>query len=148
MWRSFWPGASGPWQRCRRRTEEAINEVPGVGPSIAQAVSGFFAAPRNRKLVERLARAGLQQDEPRAVAVGGPLRDKTYVITGTLPSLSRPQATDLIEQAGGRVAGSVSKKTDAVVAGEDAGGKLEKARALKVEVIDEAELLRRVGRAP
>ncbi len=128
--------------------EETINEVPGVGPSIAQAVSGFFAAPRNRKLVERLAGAGLQQDEPRAVAVGGPLRDKTYVITGTLPSLSRPQATDLIEQAGGRVAGSVSKKTDAVVAGEDAGGKLEKARALKVEVIDEAELLRRVGRAP
>ena len=71
---------------------------------------------------------------------------KAYVLTGTLPTLCAAEATELIEQAGGRVAGSVSKKTDAVVAGADAGSKLEKARALGVEVIDEAELLRRVGR--
>lgn len=127
---------------------EVVTEVPGVGPSIALAVTGFFAAPRNRTLVERLTLAGVRQEEPRAVAAGGPLRDQTYVITGTLPTLSRPQATDLIEQAGGRVAGSVSRKTDAVVAGEDAGSKLEKAKALGVEVIDEAELLRRVGQGP
>jgi DNA ligase (NAD+) len=138
----------GTMAALQAASEEAITEVPGVGPSIAQAVTGFFAAPGNRTLAERLARAGVRQDEPRAVAAGGPLRDKTYVITGTLPTLSRPQATDLIEQAGGRVAGSVSKKTDAVVAGEDAGSKLEKARALGVEIIDETELLRRVGRAP
>jgi len=70
------------------------------------------------------------------------------VLTGTLPTLSRVQAAELIESAGGRVAGSVSKKTDAVVAGAEAGGKLEKARALGVEIIDEQELLRRLGRTP
>ena len=69
------------------------------------------------------------------------------MLTGTLPTLARAQATELIEGAGGRVAGSVSKKTDAVVAGADAGGKLDKARALGVEIIDEDELLRRVGRS-
>ena len=107
---------------------------------------GFFGEPRNRRLIERLERAGLTFVEPRAAEAGGALAGKAYVLTGTLPTLSRSEATELIEQAGGRVAGSVSKKTDAVVAGADAGGKLEKARALGVEVIDEAELLRRVGR--
>ena len=125
---------------------EAINDVPGVGGAIAEAVVGFFGEPRNRQLIERLERAGLNFTEPRASEAGGALAGKTYVITGTLPTLSRSEATDLVEQAGGRVAGSVSKKTDAVVAGADAGGKLEKARTLGVEVIDEAELLRRVGR--
>jgi DNA ligase (NAD+) len=74
------------------------------------------------------------------------LAGKTYVLTGSLPTLSRSQATSLIEEAGGRVGGSVSKKTDALVAGEDAGSKLEKAKELGVEVIDEAELLRRAKR--
>ncbi len=127
-------------------SEEAINDVPGIGGAIAEAVVGFFGEPRNRRLIERLERAGLTFVEPRAAEAGGALAGKAYVLTGTLPTLSRSEATDLIEQAGGRVAGSVSKKTDAVVAGADAGGKLEKARALGVEVIDEAELLRRVGR--
>jgi DNA ligase (NAD+) len=81
--------------------------------------------------------------EPRAVRAGGPLAGKTYVLTGTLPTLGRQEATELIEAAGGRVTGSVSKKTDAVVAGTEAGGKLEKAKSLGVEVIDEDELLRR-----
>ncbi len=75
------------------------------------------------------------------------LSGRTYVLTGTLPTLSRTDATSLIEGAGGRVAGTVSKKTDALVAGDEAGSKLEKAKELGVEVIDEVELLRRVGRA-
>jgi DNA ligase (NAD+) len=127
-------------------SEEAINDIPGIGGAIAEAVVGFFGEPRNRRLIERLEKAGLTFTEPRAAEAGGALAGKAYVLTGTLPTLSRSEATDLIEQAGGRVAGSVSKKTDAVVAGADAGGKLEKARTLGVEVIDEAELLRRVGR--
>ena len=125
---------------------EAINEVPGVGGAIAEAVVAFFGEHRNQQLVRRLERAGLHLSEPRAATAGGPLVGKAYVVTGTLPTLSRGQATELIEAAGGRVAGSVSRKTDAVVAGAEAGGKLEKAQSLGVEIIDEAELLRRVGR--
>jgi DNA ligase (NAD+) len=125
---------------------DAIEAVPGVGPTIAQAVTAFFQEERNRTLVERLGRLGLTMTEPRATPRGGSLDGKTYVLTGTLPSLSRSEAAALIEAAGGRVSGSVSRKTDAVVAGADAGGKLDKARTLGVEIIDEAELLRRVGR--
>jgi DNA ligase (NAD+) len=126
--------------------EAAINDVPGVGGAIAEAVVAFFGEPRNQQLIARLRKAGLTFTEPRAATADGPLVGKTYVLTGTLPTLSRGQATELVEAAGGRVAGSVSKKTDAVVAGTEAGGKLEKAQALGVEIIDEAELLRRVGR--
>ncbi len=127
-------------------TEEAINAVNGIGPAIAEAVASFFAEQRNRTLIGRLEEYGLTLVEPRATDADGPLAGKSYVLTGTLPTLSRGQATELIESAGGRVAGSVSKKTDAVVAGEEAGGKLDKARALGVEIIDESELLRRLGR--
>lgn len=126
-------------------TREEIEAVPGVGPIIAEAVEEYFRMPSTRDLVERLTRAGLTVTEGTAVRSDGPLAGKTYVLTGTLPTLSRQDATDLIERAGGRVAGSVSRKTDAVVAGEEAGSKLEKARLLGVEVIDEAELQRRVG---
>ena len=136
----------GSMRALMRASAEQINEVPGVGSAIAEAVTAFFAEQRNRELIARLERSGLEFTEPRAAAADGPLLGKTYVLTGTLPTLSRGQATELIESAGGRVAGSVSKKTDAVVAGQDAGGKLEKATSLGVEVIDEAELLRRVGR--
>jgi DNA ligase (NAD+) len=125
-------------------TEAEINDVPGIGGAIAEAVVHFFGERRNRTLIERLRKAGLTFTEPAAVQEGGPLSGKTYVLTGTLPTLSRPEATALIERAGGRVAGSVSKKTDAVVAGEEAGGKLDKAKALGIEVITEAELRRRV----
>jgi DNA ligase (NAD+) len=136
----------GTMDALRRATEQDINDVPGVGGAIAEAVAAFFAEPRNLELVGRLERAGLEFSEPRAASADGRLKGQTYVLTGTLPTLSRSQAAELIESAGGRVAGSVSKKTDAVVAGTEAGGKLEKARALGVEIIDEAELLRRVGR--
>jgi DNA ligase (NAD+) len=136
----------GTMRALMKATEAEINEVPGVGGAIAEAVAAFFAEPRNVELIARLERAGLTFAEPRATTAGGPLAGRTYVLTGSLPTLARGEATELIESAGGRVAGSVSKKTDAVVAGADAGGKLEKARALGVEIIDEAELLRRVGR--
>jgi DNA ligase (NAD+) len=129
-------------------TEAEINDVPGIGGAIAEAVAHFFGERRNRTLIERLRKAGLNFTEPAAVKQGGALAGKTYVLTGTLPTLSRGEATALIERAGGRVSGSVSKKTDAVVAGVEAGGKLDKAKALGVEIIDEAELLRRVGKAP
>ncbi|HET7468624.1 MAG TPA: NAD-dependent DNA ligase LigA [Gemmatimonadales bacterium] len=137
----------GTMDALMQADEAAINDVPGVGGAIAEAVVAFFAERRNQALIERLRKAGLDFTEPRATSTDGALLGQTYVLTGTLPTLSRTQATELIESAGGRVAGSVSKKTDAVVAGEEAGGKLEKARALGVEIIDEAELLRRVGKA-
>jgi len=129
-------------RRLAGATVEEINGVPGVGLTIAEAVVSFFQ--NNGKLVEELETLGLNLAEPRITVSEGPLVGKTYVITGTLPSLSRAEATRLIEQAGGRVSGSVSKKTDAVVAGGEAGGKLEKAQQLGVAIIDEAELLRRV----
>jgi DNA ligase (NAD+) len=83
--------------------------------------------------------------EPRSVSVGGALAGMTFVVTGTLPTLSRTEATELIESQGGRVTSGVSKATTAVVVGEDAGSKLDKARALGIETIDEAELRRRAG---
>jgi len=110
---------------------------------IAEAVAGFFHEKRNAKLIERLDTRGVNMKEPTAVEAGGPLTGQTYVITGTLPSLSRQDATRLIESAGGHVADGVSKRTTAVVVGDDAGSKLDKARALGIPVIDEAELLRR-----
>lgn len=122
-----------------------VNDVPGIGPAIAEAVTAFFHDPSNRALIARLGEYGLTLSEPNAVAEGGALSGRTYVLTGTLATLTRARAAELIERAGGRVAGSVSKQTSAVVAGGDAGGKLDKARTLGVEVIDEAELLRRVG---
>jgi DNA ligase (NAD+) len=133
-------------QALMQASEGTINDVPGVGPTIARAVAAFFSEPRNVDLIGRLERSGLTFTEPGAAGGDGALSGKTYVLTGTLATLSRPEATALIESAGGRVAGSVSKKTDAVVAGEEAGSKLEKAKELGVEVIDEDELLRRVGR--
>ncbi len=134
----------GTMRALARAKAEEINEIRGVGPAIAEAVAGFFAEPRNRKLVERLERLGLTMKEPAAAAERkGPLAGQSYVITGTLPSLSRTQAAELIEAAGGHVTDSVSKKTTALVVGAEAGSKLDKAKALGVPIIDEAEVLRR-----
>jgi DNA ligase (NAD+) len=133
-------------QALMTASEDTINAVQGIGPTIASAVVAFFAEPRNTDLIARLEQSGLTFAEPGAAGGDGPLSGRTYVLTGTLPTLSRTEATALVESAGGRVAGSVSKKTDALVAGEEAGSKLDKAKELGVEVIDEAELLRRVGR--
>ena len=103
-----------------------ILNVRGIGATIANGVVAYFSDPGGKKLVEKLRRAGLNFTEPRAVAAGGALSGKTIVITGTLPTLSRTKATSLIEAAGGRVTGSVSKSTDFLLAGEEAGSKLEK----------------------
>jgi DNA ligase (NAD+) len=133
----------GTMKALAKAPAEAINEIRGIGPAIAEAVAGFFAEPRNRKLIERLEKLGLTMKEPVAATSGGPLAGQTYVITGTLPTLSRPKAKELIEAAGGHVTDSVSTKTTALVVGADAGSKAEKATALGIEQIDEAELLRR-----
>ncbi|MBI2681959.1 MAG: NAD-dependent DNA ligase LigA [Acidobacteriales bacterium] len=123
---------------------EQLMEVEGVGPNVAAGVREFFDEPKNVKLVERLRKAGLTM-KGEARKRGTKLADKTFVITGTLPSYSRDEAKRLIEDAGGKVSGSVSKKTDYVLAGSDPGSKLDKARELKVEVIDEAALKRMIG---
>jgi len=138
----------GAMAALRDAPVEAINDVPGVGPIIAEAVHGFFRAPRNRRLIERLEQLGLTMDEPEAAPAGGALTGMTVVLTGTLPTLSRTEATALVERAGGHASGTVTKKTSFVVAGEEAGSKLDKANALGIPVIDEAELLRRVGPRP
>jgi DNA ligase (NAD+) len=121
---------------------EALSEVNDVGPVVAQSIRTFFEQPHNREVVEQLRACGLswEEGEPAARAPQ-PLAGKTFVLTGTFPTLSRDQAKDLLEAAGAKVAGSVSKKTDYVVAGAEAGSKLEKAQALGVAVIDEAGML-------
>lgn len=131
-------------EAIRQATEERIASVHGIGDVIARSVADYFADRTSAGLVDRLAVRKLTFQEPDAVAADGALRGQTVVITGTLPTLSRQQAATLIEQAGGRVADSVSKKTSFVLAGEAPGSKLEKARTLGIDVIDEAELRRRL----
>ena len=139
----------GTMQRLAKAAADEIGSIRGVGPAIAEAVAGFFATPANRSLIERLGKLGLGMKEPRGAAAGPePLAGQTYVITGTLPSLSRDAATKLIESAGGHVTDGISTKTTALVAGRDAGSKLERARTLDIPIIDEAELLRRATPKP
>lgn len=126
-------------------SEEEIAAVHGIGDVIAKSVVAYFRDPSARRLTDRLRVMGLTLDEERPTMTGGALRGCTVVITGTLPTLSRQQAIQLVEQHGGRVTDSVSKKTSFVLAGEAPGSKLEKARALGVDVIDEAGLRRRLG---
>jgi DNA ligase (NAD+) len=135
----------GTLDEIARASAEEIGAVRGVGPIIAEGVVQYFGDDGARRLIEKLRKAGANFTEPRQVAAGGALAGKTVVITGTLPTLTRPKATEAVERAGGRVTSSVSKATSFVVAGEEAGSKLEKARTLGVEVIDEAELLSRIG---
>ena len=125
-------------------TEEDVLAIHGIGEILARSLVSWFADEKAQKLVARLADRGLTMVEPRSEDAGSALKGLTVVITGTLPSLSRDEATALVESNGGRVSSSVSKKTSFVVAGEEAGSKLEKARQLGVEVVDEAELMRRV----
>ncbi|OYU79106.1 MAG: DNA ligase (NAD(+)) LigA, partial [Burkholderiales bacterium PBB5] len=134
----------GAIDRLMDATQEQLQAVPDVGPVVAHSIHTFFAQPHNREVVEQLRAAGITwaEHEPSAAADAAalPLAGKTLVLTGTLPTLGREDAKALIEAAGGKVAGSVSKKTFAVVAGEEAGSKLDKARELGITVLDEAGL--------
>jgi len=131
----------GSLDRVMDASVEQLLEVRDVGPIVAQSIRTFFEQPHNREVVEQLRAAGIRWDEhegaARADAAALPLAGKTLVLTGTLPTLSREQAKEIIEAAGGKVAGSVSKKTHYVVAGEEAGSKLDKARELGITVLDE-----------
>ena len=122
--------------------EEKLQEAEEVGPKVSESIRQFFHERRNRELVERLRQAGLtfeHQIKPKKAS--GPLAGKVFVLTGTLPNITREEAKERIEAAGGKVTGSVSKKTDYVVAGADPGSKLDKANSLGVPVIGEPELL-------
>lgn len=121
--------------------QETLQEAEEVGPKVAHSIRQYFNEPRNRELVEKLRQAGLTFEHTIERKDGGPFEGKTFVLTGTLPSLTREDAKARIEIAGGKVTGSVSKKTDYVVAGEDAGSKLTKAQMLGVPVLGERELL-------
>ena len=139
----------GQLDRIMDASADALLDVADVGPIVAKSIRTFFDQPHNREVVEQLRACGVTWEEGEPVAVAPkPLSGKTFVITGTLPVLSRDEAKERIEAAGGKVAGSVSKKTDFVVAGLDAGSKLVKAEALGVAVIDEAALLALLESAP
>ncbi|EEG76374.1 NAD-dependent DNA ligase LigA [Dethiobacter alkaliphilus] len=127
-------------EKLMAASAEELEAVDEVGPKIAQSVTEFFSLPESGELIERLRAAGLKLKEEEAEAKDLPLQGKTFVLTGTLPTYSRDEAAELIEDAGGRVTGSVSKKTDYVVAGEKAGSKLEKAEKLAVTILDEEGL--------
>jgi DNA ligase (NAD+) len=118
-----------------------LQQAQEIGPKVADSIRQFFAEGQNRELIERLRAAGLQFTGPKTSKQEGTLSGRTFVITGTLPSLKREEARERIEAAGGKVVGSVSSKTHYVVAGEEAGSKLDKARELGIAVLDEAGLL-------
>jgi DNA ligase (NAD+) len=120
--------------------QDALQEAEEVGPKVAHSIWKFFREPHNRELVERLRKAGLQFEQQIKKKKAGALAGKSFVLTGTLPTLKREEAKEMIEAAGGKVTGSVSKKTDYVVAGDDPGSKIDKARELGVPLIGEAEL--------
>ena len=122
-------------------SEEQLLEVADVGPVVAKSIRSFFSDPLNVELVAQLRAAGMTWPEVEAQHQPKPMAGKTFVLTGTLPTLGRDAAAALIEAAGGKVAGSVSKKTSYVVAGEEAGSKLTKAQELGVPILDEAALL-------
>ena len=129
-------------------TEEQLVAIDDVGEVIAKSLHRWFGEPENRELIKRLRREGINFESSiyQAADAAGPLAGKSLVLTGTLPNLKRHEAAARIEAAGGKVVGSVSKKTDYVVAGEAAGSKLAKAEKLSIAVLDEAELLKLCGK--
>jgi DNA ligase (NAD+) len=120
--------------------EEELLQVNDVGPVVARSLLSFFSEAHNREVVEQLLASGIEL-EVETSTINPKLVGKTFVLTGTLPTMSRDEAKMLLEKAGAKVAGSVSAKTHYVVAGADAGSKLEKAQELGVTVIDEAQML-------
>lgn len=126
-------------------TAEELTKVEDIGPKVAESVLFFFRQPENAALIRRLKEAGLNFESRTAKRGAGPLEGKTFVLTGTLAGMEREKAKDLIEGLGGKVASSVSSKTDYVVAGESPGSKLDKARQLKIAVLNKQEFLKLVG---
>lgn len=128
-------------------TDEELEMVPDVGPVVASRIRAFLDEKHNREVITRLRKAGVRwiETEPRAAPKDGPLAGKTFVLTGTLSSMTRDEAKDRIQALGGKVTGSVSKKTDFVVYGEKSGSKLRKAQDLNLEILDEAQFAGLVG---
>jgi DNA ligase (NAD+) len=137
----------GSIEAMESATAEELERVEEVGPRISQAILEFFSQPANRELVERLKKIGVDMTAEKKQR-SSQLAGLTFVLTGTLPTLARDEAKARIEAAGGKTAGSVSKKTSYIVAGEEAGSKLDKARELKIPVIDEQELLELLAGQP
>jgi len=141
----FLAEAFGSMDAIAQATETDLQLAEEVGPKVAEAVAQFFKVPGNRELIDRLRAAGLQFTYESTRPKAGPLHGMTFVLTGTLPTLSRDEAKEMIEKAGGNVSGSVSKKTTFVVAGDDAGSKLTKARELGIPILNEEELKQKLG---
>lgn len=138
------PAALG---RLFQKTEQAeLEAVSGIGRAVAESLKSWFAEAENREFLARITESGVRLVYPERQAHGGVFAGKTFVLTGELPSFTRDEAKDMIKQNGGNVSGSVSKKTDFVLAGSDPGSKLSKARSLGVPVIDEAEFKKMLGR--
>jgi len=132
-------------ERLMKAGPEELTAVEGIGEKMAISIAGFFVQKRNLQLIERLKKAGLKMEAERTAERGDALQGLTFVLTGTLPTLSRKQATELIERHGGKVTSSVSKNTSYVLAGEAPGSKYEKAQKLNVPIIDEAAFLQMLG---
>ena len=128
-------------------TAEDLQQIHGIGPEVAEAVAHFFANRSNRKVIERLLRSGVKPVHEKRAKGPQPLAGQIVVFTGGLESMSRPEAQKKAEEAGARIAGAITKKVTLVVAGPGAGSKLDEARKLKLEVIDEAAFLKRIGEA-
>ncbi len=137
----------GSMEAIEAATLEQLQQAEEVGPKVAESIFQFFREPRNRELVDRLRAAGLQFTHATTRPKAGPLAGYTLVLTGTLPTLSRDEAKQLIESAGGKVSSAVSKKTSYLVAGEEAGSKLVKAQELGVKILSEEQLRKMAGAA-
>jgi DNA ligase (NAD+) len=144
----FLAGHFGSMEKIAAASRDELQEAEEVGPKVAESIFTFFREPQNQHLLERLKTAGLKFEGKRRPRAQGPLRGMTFVLTGTLPNLKREEAKQKIEEAGGKVAATVSGKTNYVVAGDDAGSKLAKAKTLKIPVIGEAELIALLEGAP
>jgi DNA ligase (NAD+) len=140
----FLAEAFGSMDRIAGASIDELQQAEEVGPKVAAAIVDFFAEPRNCELVDRLRAAGLQFTYESTRPKGGKFKGMTFVLTGSLPNLSREEATKIIEAAGGKVSSAVSKKTHFVVAGEDAGSKLVKAQELGIRIVNEAEFIEMV----
>ncbi len=143
----FLAEAFGSMDRIAGAGLEELQQAEEVGPKVAESIFQFFREPRNRELVDRLRAAGLQFEYKSTRPRAGPLHGLTFVLTGTLPNLSREEAKKVIESTGGKVSTTVSKKTSYVVAGADAGSKLDKAQELGIKILNEEQLLDLIRRA-